>query len=559
MLRNISLHEKTKKIEVQENELEFKLLQTLFPSRRNWIELNQSERKSCNNSIKINQLRLFKTYIKTKENIKNGLVPPQWYVNLLNYVNEIRDEVINIESSNYKIASPEVRGIKKGVKDGVLVCRPIALYRIKDKIISSLTAKYLTIYFENIFLDCSYAFRPRNSLNEIPTHHDCIEKILQERKKHKEIWVAECDIQKFFDTVQHEYLLKIFNELSEKVESDFNLKMDLRAKKIFQLFLASFSFKKDVFTLNQTPEWFNKRGLANGQFDWVEKELEEKFGLNYTSTNIIGVPQGNAISCFISNLILHKVDEKVLNHQSDAFYIRYCDDMVLMHVEKEKCSETLNVYMEELNKNFLLYHPTKKIIDYKKKCNSKKFWKSKSKEPFFWGDKHQNEENIPWVSFVGYQVDFNCKIRIRKSTIKKETKKQIATTQKILKSLGKTKQSHIIKPENSRWSTNQIVSSLHQRLISMSVGRINLLNHVNPTEQGLCWTNGFKKVFENKITAKQFRYLDKRRQIQLLRLRIELGGLKKKVKKNQQGKKKTLNEKGFTGGAHSYHNFLKYK
>ncbi|PTT15754.1 hypothetical protein DBR27_03270, partial [Flavobacterium sp. HMWF030] len=378
-----------------------------------------------------------------------------------------------------------------------------------DKIICSLTAKYLTQFFEHLFLDCSYAFRAKNkNNNDIPTHHDCIQAILDNRKKEKDLWVAECDIQKFFDTVQHEYLLKIFDDLSLRIESEKNIVLDNKAKIIFKLFLDSFSFQENILSLNSDPQWFNSRGLPNGNFDWVEKELNDKFGDSYTSKYILGVPQGNAISCFISNLILHNVDEKVLESQSDVFYLRYCDDMVLMHKNNNICHQTLDIFMTALHENFLLYHNPKKTLNYKERKNSLEFWDNKSKEPFYWGNKHLDENNIPWVSFVGYQVNFYGKIRVRKATLRKETKKQTETSQKVLKALGKLSESDVIEEKNSRKSINQLVSTLQQKLISMSVGRINILNHKNPQIQALCWTNGFKKLSTNKITNTQLKYLD---------------------------------------------------
>lgn len=559
MLRDVSLHKRTDKILSSEEDPEFKELRNLFPSRRKWIELNESERKSCNNSIEINKLRLYKSYVKTKDNIKNGLIPPIWFENLLDYIKSIQTIIFTIENSNYQISRPEIRGIKKKMKGDVLICRPIALYTIKDKIISSLTAKYLTHFFDRSFLDCSYAFRAKNKLKKIPTHHDCIEEIIKIRKKEKNLWVAECDIQKFFDTVQHEYLLKVFDELLLKIEYDGSVVLDSKAKKIFKLFLSSFSFQEDILKLNDNPDWFKSRGLPNGNFDWVEKDLNKKFGDNYTSNYDIGVPQGNAISCFISNLILHNVDEKVYRHQPDIFYLRYCDDMILMYKDEKTCLETLDVFMEQLHTNFLLYHEPRKTINYKCKSNSLAFWnKSKSKKPFYWGNKHLHQNNVPWVSFVGYQVDFHGRIRVRKATLRKETKKQTATVQKILKSLGKLKEKDVIKDESSRRSTNQIVSTLQQRLISMSVGRINVLNHKEPEKQALCWTNGFKKLSINPITSQQLKYLDRRRRTQINRIRFELMVIKKRVIRKPKGKK-TIDEKTFKGAAHSYFNYLKHK
>lgn len=564
MLRNVSLHERTNKILSSESDPEFNELRSLFPNRRQWIQLKQSERKSCKDSIKINQLRLYKTYILTKKNIKEEqIIAPDWYLALMEYVQSIQDIIFNIETSNHAINSPEIRGIKKKVKqkdDGkkILICRPIALYGIKDKIICSLTAKYFTHFFEYAFLDCSYAFRAKRKGNNVRTHHDCIEKIIDKRKKEKDLWVAECDIQKFFDTVQHDYLLKVFNELSLRIESQSGVTLDTKSKKVFQLFLDSFSFQDNVLILNNDREWFNIRGLSDGIFDWVEKELNEKFGENYTENHRIGVPQGNAISCFISNLILHNVDEKILGNKDDVFYIRYCDDMVLMHPEKKVCHENLKIFMSSLHENFLLYHEPKKTINYIIRKNSLKFWNNKSKLPFYWGNKHVDDNNIPWVSFVGYQLDFYGRIRVRKATLKKETKKQTATAQKLLKSLGKLNRRDQIDGMKSRVTINQMVATLQKKLISMSVGRINLLNHKDPEQQGLCWTNGFKILNKNKITASQLKYLDRRRRTQLKRLPIELRNIKRRIIK-KPALKGILDELGFKGTAFSYYNFLKHK
>ena len=60
--------------------------------------------------------------------------------------------------------------------------------------------------FDDYFQDSSYAFRSqKNDNNKILSHHDCIIDILKFRNKHidKELYVAECDMKKFYDTVNH--------------------------------------------------------------------------------------------------------------------------------------------------------------------------------------------------------------------------------------------------------------------------------------------------------------------------------------------------------------------
>jgi len=555
MMRNISLHESSNKIEVTAKQDEFIFLQSIFPSRRKWTKLNQRERKSCNGSGEINKQRLFKSYNDIRWRIHNeGLAPPLWYNDLLAFVSEISDEINNVESSGYKFEPPIIKGLKKEIKKGIIIYRPIAKYALKEKIISTVTAKYFTVFFDKIFLDCSYAFRSKNIANIVPNHHQCIEKILDHRKANKLLWVSECDIQKFFDTVQHEHTLIKFKQGAAQIELDFGEIVDKRAVVIFNLFLLSFSFQENILNLNNNPQWFLDNNLEPGEFSWVESELNTQFGNSYVASYAIGIPQGNAISCFIANLILHDVDTKIIKQHPEIFYIRYCDDMILMSSDENTCKDVLDIYMNGIKDNFLLFHNPKQIENYKVAENSRKFWKLKSKLPFLWDDKNLGSKNIPWVSFVGYQVNFNGIIRVRKATIKKEVKKQTAESEKILRFLGKV--NHYSKPKNehSRLSKKQIVFSLHNRLIAMSVGRVKLHNHKNPSKQGMCWTNGFRILSHNKISSKQLRYLDKTRNIQVNRIKNEVKHINKTARTTFDDSNKI-----FLGCAFSYYNFLKHK
>lgn len=553
MVRNYSINSQTNKILSTQKKTSFTEINDLFPTRRNWKKLHRNERNLCGNSVKSNELRLYNSYKKQKNEVEKKSHPePIWYTKLVDYVRDIQNTILNINDSSYTLESPKIIGIKKDGKGGKITYRPIAVYGMKEKIICTLTARYFTAFFDKSFLNCSYAFRSRNSSNIVPSHHDCIKEILKKRKQNKQLWVAECDIQKFFDIVNHNHLKNVFEKLTNKLESEGKT-LDKRSKIIFEQFLNSYSFQNNILVLNSNKHWFEENKLPYGNFGWVEDELNKTFGENYCLDNSIGVPQGNAISCFVANLILHDVDVNVLKSAEDIFYIRYCDDMILIHQEESKCQHALDVFMKSLIDNYLLFHKPIENVNYKKESDL--FWnESKSKLPFKWDDKNISEYNVPWLSFVGYQINFNGKIRVRKKTIIKETKKQVFETEKIIRSLGKTSYYQNIKNEHSRWSKKQIKFSLHQRLISMSVGRIKIYNHKNPLQQGLCWTNGFKMLKNNKIVSKQLKYLDSRRRIQLKRLHFAINKIDKKSTNTT-----FTEEKLWYGSAFSYFNFLKHK
>ncbi|NHM01686.1 reverse transcriptase domain-containing protein [Flavobacterium difficile] len=546
MMRDISLHKNTNKIEVKGTNPEFEILQNIFPSRRNWVSLNEYERKKYNDSIKRASARLFKTYkFYKKKNIPLD-ESADWYKNLIDFVSSLIERFN--DTGNYKMGSPKIFGILKKADSVKCEYRPIALYELVDRIISSLTARYLTDFFDPYFLNCSFAFR--STKRDIKyTHHKSIEEIINYRKQNKDIWVSECDIQKFFDAVNQNHIYNVFLEHVEKIKQSHNREIDNRAILIFKTFLSSFAFNKDVFPKNDDSDWWAENNLKDGFFKWIEKSLIEEYGEKYLE-NRIGVPQGNAISCFISNLLLHNVDENVLKFDDGVFYVRFCDDMILMHKNKDTCKEALEVYKNTLKENFLSYHTPTECNNYLDKTSNKKFWKSKSKEPYLWDNPKEDSSAIPWLSFVGYQIKYNSEIRVRKQSIKKEKKKIVKEVENVLTAIA-VKQGNV--NETSRKSKNQIIFSTQNRLNSMSVGRIELHNY-KTSKQGLCWTNGFEMIKENKnkYICKQLKELDSYREKQIWRLSRQIDELRKESHKPDP----EVNDEMFFGSPFSYYNYL---
>ncbi|MUH36208.1 hypothetical protein D9O36_10175 [Zobellia amurskyensis] len=536
MTRDISYLNSTNKIVIPATNTEFTLIQSLFPTRRSWKKLNQHERLSkdrLNNSLERNEMRLWKSYKYEKYLVDRGHKKPEgWYINLISFCDEIRIKVSTVLTNGYKITPPEIFPLPKSHKNGKHIYRPIAKFSLQDKIVTSLLSRYLTINFDSVFMDCSYAFRARKN-GKVPNHHDSIIEILKYRKKKKKLWVSECDIQKFFDTVQHGHLFKVFYETVHELDEK-GIHISPLAIKLFALFLDSYSFNKDVLPKNKQSNYFKFRGVPVGQFGWVENELIDIYSKDYIVNNRIGVPQGNAVSCFIANLILNNVDRTVKAVDKDILYVRYCDDMVLAHPNRDICKHALEIYKQGISDNYLLYHEPKQFKNYNTKA--KTFWKFKSKEPYYWGNKFLAEENVPWLSFVGYQINYKGEIRVRKSSIRKEIKKQVRETQRILISLGLDRNRNLIDINKfSRKSKNQLLFSLQQRFISMSVGRITIYNFDDSDlNHGLCWTNGFCLLNENPIAKKQLRELDKRREQQLSYLKRYLDDLEKEVTQSDE-------------------------
>lgn len=146
----------------------------------------------------------------------------------------------------------------------------------------------------------------------------------------------------------------------------------------------------------------------------------------------------------------------------------------------------------------------------------KTFWKGKSKDAYPWamGQKDAAE----WIGFVGYEMRRDGAMRIRKKSFRKELDKQTKVV--FEKTLDKIK-------DKMRVSNDSLLSSLERKLISMSVGKIEVWN-APFMESEMCWSAGFKELEMNSVLAKQLRELDRHRWMMLgaAKRRIE-GALQK--------------------------------
>jgi len=76
---------------------------------------------------------------------------------------------------------------------------------VVDRVIQQAIAQKLIPIYENIFSNNSYGFRPNRSC------HLAIEKALEYLNDGYE-WVVDLDIEKYFDTVNHDKLISILRE-----------------------------------------------------------------------------------------------------------------------------------------------------------------------------------------------------------------------------------------------------------------------------------------------------------------------------------------------------------
>lgn len=517
-MRDISLHSNTLRDFHEKNLCPDELLR-LLPPRRAWVRLGISDRKRYKSSTEISIESLKRTVLSEHYRVREGKSPSGWYLRLESFIQDVHKRIG--DANEIFIEKPTIIALKKENSRQCRKFRPISEYPLTDRVIISITAKYLTQIFDRQLLDCAYAFRAVSKSN-VRTHHETIDAILAFKKRHqnRKMYVAECDIKKFYDCVNHNLIKDIFSGFVYRARQYEN-KYDDRATSIFLKYLDSYSFNLDVYPLNGTDH-FSKLGCPNGEFEWPEGELKSEFYGEQISELKLGVPQGGALSCLISNLLLHNVDEVVLGNKGvfDIEYLRYCDDMILLADRRETCEDVLYKYTEALRRNLLLVHNPREIGKYGKTF----FNVSKSKKPFLWNANSVCEPYSPWISFVGYQVRFDGVIRVRKKSIEKEINKQEREATRVLKAINYKEIKDI--NTNSRKSLKQQLLALECRLIAMSVGRHQLHNYksITPT---MCWANGFRKLLGHSTARSQLKLLDSKRNRQIFRVKTILANLVK--------------------------------
>ena len=202
--------------------------------------------------------------------------------------------------------------------------RPLGIPTAVDRVVQQATAQVLSQIYDESFSDNSYGFRPKRSA------HDAIDKVLNYLNEGCE-WVIDLDIEKYFDTVNHDKLISI---LREKVN--------------------------DKTTLHLIRS-FLRAGV-------MEKGL--------TSPTEIGVPQGGPLSPILSNIYLDKFDKEL--EERGLRFVRYADDcdiLVKSEMSANRVMKSVTSWLER--KLFLKVSATKTKVVRPTKSNflGFTFWK----------------------------------------------------------------------------------------------------------------------------------------------------------------------------------------
>ena len=150
--------------------------------------------------------------------------------------------------------------------------RPLGIPTVVDRVIQQATAHVLSLGYERYFSQYSHGFRPHRSC------HTAMEQALEYLNEGYE-WVIDLDIEKYFDTVNHDKLVSILRE-----------------------------HINDATTLHLIRAFLRAGVMENGLVSPSEK----------------GVPQGGPLSPVLSNVYLDKLDKEL--EARGLHFVRYADD-----------------------------------------------------------------------------------------------------------------------------------------------------------------------------------------------------------------------------------------
>ncbi len=259
-----------------------------------------------NNIISFDNLLLaWKEFIRGK---KNKLDVQKFELKLIENILELHIDLINKKYRHSKyyafnISDPKPRNIHKA--------------SVRDRLLHHAIYRILYPHFDKRFIHDSYSCRLNKGT------HKAIERFKRfgykvSKNNTKTCWILKCDIRKFFASIDHETLIKILRK-----------------------------HIKDEDTI------------------WLLEEIISSFttnpiGLSYELT---GLPLGNLTSQLLVNVYMNEFDQFIKHKLKVKYYIRYADDFILMHQDKQLLTHNLRYIVCYLNQELKLQlHPNKVSI-----------------------------------------------------------------------------------------------------------------------------------------------------------------------------------------------------
>jgi len=191
---------------------------------------------------------------------------------------------------------------------------------LEDKIVQRATVEVLNAIYEQDFCGFSYGFRPGRSA------HNALDAVAVGVWSKKVGWILDADISKFFDTIEHDWLIKF---IEHRVA--------------------------DTRVVRLIKKWLHAGVLEEGRLTQSE----------------LGTVQGGSISPLLANIYLHYAFDlwvaqwRGRHARGDVIAVRYADDWVAGFQFRDDAERFKRAVEERLGQFGLKLHPEKtRLIEF---------------------------------------------------------------------------------------------------------------------------------------------------------------------------------------------------
>ena len=244
---------------------------------------------------------LIDSFTKLKKSAAAGVDGVTWRDYEESLVERIGNLWEAVQSGRYRALPSRRVYIPKA--DGKL--RPLGIAAVEDKIVQQAVVTVLTPIYETDFLGFSYGFRPGRN------QHQALDALWVGLHWKRVNWVLDADIKAFFDTVDHDWMLRF-------------LEHRIGDKRVLRLI----------------RKWLTAGVVEHGHITDV----------------LVGTPQGAVISPLLANIYLHYVFDLWVQRwrrrdaNGDVIVVRYADDSVAGFERKADAHRFLEAFKERLAK-----------------------------------------------------------------------------------------------------------------------------------------------------------------------------------------------------------------
>jgi group II intron reverse transcriptase/maturase len=332
--------------------------------------------------------RLREAYYSLKRTATPGVDGETWQ----HYGENLEENLLNL-SDRLQRGAYRAKPVKRAYipkEDGRQ--RPIGVTALEDKIVQRAVTDVLEAIYETDFKGFSYGFRPGRSA------HDALDALAVGIRWKKVSWVLDADIRGFFDTIDHEWLIRF---IEHRIA--------------------------DRRIIRHIRKWLKAGVLEEGK----QIPTEE------------GTPQGGSVSPLLANIYLHYVLDlwaeqwRHRRAKGDVIIVRYADDIVFGF---QYCSEAQR-FLEGLRKrlgefNLELHGDKTRLIEFGRFAaeNRRRKGRGKPETLDFLGFTHicgQNRDG----KFIVLRHTIRKRQRAKLNEIKRELRRRL----------------HIPIPEVGRW------------------------------------------------------------------------------------------------------------